>query len=300
MRSFTITNTSFCTRLHKGCRRCIGFLVRCRSLSAKEPLIVGFVCRKQSTKIRQSRLCLHHPVHLNLFQSVTWLQASAINIHIFFACETCPIYGWLTYQNSCTSLEGICHDVYMYVYVYIYVNICIYVFFLFFSLYVCRWIYIDLPLLHLHVYAFINWFSFNECVLDIYPSYNVPAFVHVFTPYPPAWFLYMNLYAHIYAYVYIHIYSHKIMYSYRYMSCVFLCMCVGAWTCACVCVFECVCARICIFIDIDMYTWTCTYICILFLYIDAIHMHFFSYVYTYQYICTKKKKPFVCSFPHAV
>jgi len=158
-----------------------------------------------------------------------------------------------------------------------------YVFFPFFSLYVCRWIYIDLLLLHPHVYAFINWFSFNECVLDIYPSYDVPAFVHVFTSYPRAWFLYMNLYAHIYAYVYIHIYSHKNMYSYGYMSCVFLCVCMGAWTCACVCVFECVRVRICIFIDIDMYTWTCTYICI-----DAIYMHFFSYVYIYQYICTKK------------
>jgi len=40
-------------------------------------------------------------------------QGSAINIHTCFACVTCPIYGWLTYQNPCTSLEGICNDIYM-------------------------------------------------------------------------------------------------------------------------------------------------------------------------------------------
>ena len=132
-------------------------------------------------------------------------QWRAINIQICFACVTCHVYRWLTYQNPCTCLEGICHDIYTCVYVYIHVNMYVYVFFPFFSLYVCRWIYIDLPLLHSHVYALINWFSFNECVLYIYLSYDVPAFVHVvFTPYPLAWYMYMHLYAHMYACMFIH------------------------------------------------------------------------------------------------
>jgi len=52
-----------------GCRRCIGclklrvsFCKRCRSLSAKEPLIIGLYCRKRFIKIRHP-MGLRHTVH---------------------------------------------------------------------------------------------------------------------------------------------------------------------------------------------------------------------------------------------
>jgi len=79
MGNFIVTNASFCTWVEKGYQRCPGCLTSCRSLSAKEPLIVGLFCGKIIYKH-----C--HLVHPNLLVSVTWLTGK---------CNWNSDMGWL-------------------------------------------------------------------------------------------------------------------------------------------------------------------------------------------------------------
>ena len=56
----TDSRSRYCV-LYIGWRKCIGCLIRCRSLFAKEPLIIGLFCGKWPVKIRHP-MGLCHPV----------------------------------------------------------------------------------------------------------------------------------------------------------------------------------------------------------------------------------------------